>query len=368
MYIVKISQNRVILSQPVAYRMVSPAVKHCEERGKTQGSFPRRAIPKPDVPAIHLQERGETVRKELMKTTDLLYSFNRTKLYTMEIRVAQRQKAKIRLGLQGPSGSGKTYSALLLAYGLTGNWCKIVVIDTENHSADLYADLGEYRVLSLSRPFSPEAYIKAIEACESLAGADVIIIDSISHEWEGAGGILETHGNMTGNSFTNWNKVTPRHNAFVQKILQSRCHVIATIRSKQDYVLSEKNGKMVPEKVGLKGITREGMDYEFTIVLDLDIKHHATATKDRTGLFMDKPAFVIKDDTGQQILKWCNLGTGSGRKTLDSIRAEIDTATDVQQLRDIFNRYPQYQEQIRPLCAAAKKALELPEVIHSGPG
>ncbi len=137
---------------------------------------------------------------------------------------------------------------------------------------------------------------------------EVIIIDSISQEWEGSGGILETHGNMMGNSFTNWNKVTPRHNAFVQKMLHSRSHIIATIRSKQDYVLSEKNGKYVPEKVGLKGVTREGMDYELTAVLELDLKHNATASKDRTGLFMDKPSWVITENTGKRILNWCNAG------------------------------------------------------------
>ena len=113
---------------------------------------------------------------------------------------------------------------------------------------------------------------------------------------------------MAGNTFTNWNKVTPRHNAFVQKILQSNCHIISTIRSKTDYTLTEKNGKMVPEKVELKGITRDGMDYEFTIVFDLDIKHNATATKDRTGLFMDKPEGVISSGYGKRILAWCNDG------------------------------------------------------------
>ena len=95
----------------------------------------------------------------------------------------------------------------------------------------------------------------------------VIIIDSISQEWEGNGGIIETHGNMAEIRSPTWNKVTPRHNAFVQKMLQSPAHIIATIRSKQDYVLTDKNGKMVPEKVGLKGVTRDGMDYEFTVVL-----------------------------------------------------------------------------------------------------
>ena len=96
-----------------------------------------------------------------------------------------------------------------------------------------------------------------------------IIIDSISQEWEGNGGIIETHGNMAGNSFTNWNRVTPRHNAFVQKMLQSHAHIIATIRSNRIMSLTDKNGKMVPEKVGLKGVTRDGMDYEFTVVLIL---------------------------------------------------------------------------------------------------
>jgi hypothetical protein len=225
------------------------------------------------------------------------------------IRKAQRKQARIKMGLQGPSGSGKTYSPLLIGYGLTEDWSKIAVIDTENHSADLYSNLGNYNVLSLQQPFSPERYIEAITACEN-AGMEVIIIDSISQEWEGRGGILEVHGNMTGNSFTNWNKVTPRHNAFVQKILQSSCHLIATIRSKQDYVLSEKNGKYVPEKVGLKGITREGLDCEFTLVLELDIKHNATATKDRTGIFMDKPPWVITNATGQRIKSWCGGSTG----------------------------------------------------------
>lgn len=222
----------------------------------------------------------------------------------MEIRKAERRQVKIKLGLQGPSGSGKTYSSLLLAFGLTGNWTKIAIIDTENFSADLYSHLGNYNVLSLGHPFTPERYIEAIKICEK-AGIEVIVIDSVSHEWEGTGGILETHGNMPGNSFTNWSKLTPRHNAFIQAILQSPCHIIATIRSKQDYVLNERNGKYVPEKVGLKGVTREGLDYEFTIVFDLDIKHFALASKDRTGLFMDKPQFLITDRIGQRLKGWC---------------------------------------------------------------
>ncbi len=225
----------------------------------------------------------------------------------MKLQIAKRHQAKIKLGIQGCSGSGKTMSSLLIAYGLCGDWSKIAVIDTENYSASLYAHLGPFKVLNISAPFSPEKYIDAIALCEA-AGIEVIIVDSISHEWEGTGGILDIHGNMQGNSFANWAKLTPRHNGFVQAILQSPCHIIGTIRTKQEYVLSEKNGKQVPEKVGLKGVTREGMDYEFTIVLDVNIKHLASASKDRTGLFMDKPEFKITKSTGEQILSWCKEG------------------------------------------------------------
>ena len=117
----------------------------------------------------------------------------------MQLQLANRQRVKIRMALQGPSGSGKTFSSLLLAFGLCGDWSKIAVIDSENHSSSLYADLGGYKVLNLEAPFTPERYVEAIKACE-LASMEVIIIDSISHEWEGIGGILETHGNMMGNS------------------------------------------------------------------------------------------------------------------------------------------------------------------------
>ena len=222
----------------------------------------------------------------------------------MKITTAQRKRAKIRLSIQGPSASGKTFSSLLIAKGLVGDWSKICVIDTENHSADLYSHLGAYNLLSLGKPFTPEAYIQAIELCET-SGMKAIIIDSLSHEWEGEGGILDIHSSMMGNSFTNWSKVTPRHNSLVQRMLQSDCHIIATLRTKQDYVLSEKNGKTVPEKVGLKSVTKDGMDYEFTTVFDLDINHNATCTKDRTGLFSNIP-HKIDEQTGLRILKWCD--------------------------------------------------------------
>ncbi|MCC2591178.1 AAA family ATPase [Chryseobacterium sp. MFBS3-17] len=224
----------------------------------------------------------------------------------MQLRQSERKQAKIKMALQGSAGSGKTYSSLLLAKGITGgNLSKVAVIDTEYGSADLYAHLGNYNVLSLAPPFTPENYIKAIDLCES-EGMEVIILDSISHCWDE---LLDFHSKLAGNSFTNWAKVTPRQKSFVDKILQTDAHVIATMRTKQDYVLNQKDGKFIPEKVGLKSVQRDGLDYEFTLVFDVDIKHFAVSSKDRTGLFMGKPEFIISENTGKEILDWCSTGT-----------------------------------------------------------
>ena len=227
----------------------------------------------------------------------------------MTLRKATRQKAKIRLGLSAVSGGGKTMSALLIAKGLAGgDLSKVALIDTENGSGDLYSHLGEYNVLPLEAPYTPENYAKAIRTCED-AGMEIIIIDSITHEWDGKGGILEIHSAMTGSSFTNWALLTPRHQKFIDAILSSKCHVITTVRRKQDYelVMNDK-GKLEPKKVGLKEVTREGFDYELTCNLNLDTNHMATALKDRTGLFMDMPEFKPTEETGKLLLDWCEKG------------------------------------------------------------
>lgn len=227
----------------------------------------------------------------------------------LQLRKATRQKAKIRLGLSSVSGGGKTYSSILIAKGLSnGNMDKIALIDTENGSGDLYANLGDYNVITLEAPYTPERYIEAINACES-AGMEVIIIDSITHEWDGKGGILEISNSMTGNSYTNWAKLTPRHQAFIDKILQCKAHVITTVRRKQDYEMTTNSqGKLVPQKVGLKEVTREGFEYELTVNLELDTNHNATVSKDRTGLFVGKPDFKPSEETGKLLLDWCENG------------------------------------------------------------
>jgi hypothetical protein len=225
----------------------------------------------------------------------------------MQLRKATRKKAKIRLGLSAVSGGGKTYSAILIAKGLCGDLSKVAIIDTENGSADLYAHLGDYNVLPLTAPFTPERYIEAIRSCEK-AGMDVVIVDSISHEWDGKGGCLEIVEQL-GGKYQDWAKVTPRHQAFLEAILHSPCHIITTVRRKQDYEMTkDNNGKIKVEKGGLREITREGFEYELTINLELDMNHNATSSKDRTGLFMGKPAFVPSEKTGEMVADWCEQG------------------------------------------------------------
>lgn len=285
----------------------------------------------------------------------------------MELKKASKKQIKLKVAMAGTSGSGKTTAALLVAFGITGDWSKIAVIDTENRSSELYVGktvgdvvIGEFLTIQLSAPFSPERHIEAITVCEKASDVECIIIDSISHEWEGRGGIMSIADSMTGNSFANWAKITPRHNAFVDSMINCKKHLIATLRSKQDYVIADKNGKSVPEKVGLKAITREGMEYEFTLVFDIDIKHNASASKDRTGIFMDKPQFVITPESGRDLKSWCETG-------IDEIEAEkaerIDAEGDiiacesVEGLQFIWESFPALQsKQWFKECVKQKKA------------
>ena len=252
-----------------------------------------------------------------------------------QLRKATRKKAKIRLGLSAVSGGGKTMSALLIAYGLCGDWSKIALIDTENGSGDLYAHLGDYNILPLQAPFAPEKYIEAIQDCEG-AGMEVIIIDSITHEWDSRGGILDISNSMTGNSYTNWAKITPRHQAFLDSILQSKCHIITTVRRKQDYeMITNDKGKLTPVKIGLKEVTREGYEYELTINLELDVKHMATASKDRTGLFAGKPEFIPSEETGKLIKEWCESGIDERELVISGL---ID-CDNRESLTALYNQY-----------------------------
>ena len=273
----------------------------------------------------------------------------------MKLIKSNRRKAKIKMALQGPAGAGKTYSSLLIADGLTsGEFSKVAVIDSENGSSNLYSDLGDFKVLTLEK-HSPEEYIQAIQLCEQ-EGMEVIIIDSITHAWEF---LLDYHSSLSGNSFTNWGKITPRQKSFIDKILNSKCHVIATMRTKQDYVLNQKDGKYVPEKVGLKAVQRDGVEYEFTVILDLDIKHFVTCSKDRTGLFMDKPEFQITRGVGRKIKEWCEQGVD-----LKSMQDKIEKCESQEGLNKLFQEYSDYREELNKYFIIQQKTIKENQLLN----
>jgi len=286
----------------------------------------------------------------------------------MQLRTSERKSAKIRLSLQGPSGSGKTYSALLIAFGLVGDWSKIAVIDTERGSADLYAHLGNYFVLPLTEPYTPERYIEAIKLCEN-SGIECVIIDSCSHEWSGKGGCLEIHEEVTSkmrvpNSFTAWASVTPKHQAFIDAILQSKSHVITTLRSKTEYVLAERNGKQQPQKVGMAAVTRDGFEYEVTISLDIDDEHNAISSKDRTELFSGKGKFRITSNTGKVIRDWCNSGALPTSAKVEpvliseSITEKIKRANSIENLYDVYLKHQtEWKKQLTAEYTTRKREL-----------
>lgn len=225
---------------------------------------------------------------------------------------AERKRTKIKLAITGPSGSGKTYSSLKIAKGLGD---RIAVIDTENGSASLYAGMEgmpEFDVMEITAPFTSEKYQKAIKtACEK--NYDVLIIDSISHQWNGEGGIMDRMdkdklAKPTANIYTMWAKYTPEHERFKATINQAPIHIIATMRSKQDYVLDQnEKGKTTPRKIGMAPIQRDGTEYEYSIVFDCNTEHFASVSKDRTSLF-DGDVFKIDESVGDKIKTWLESG------------------------------------------------------------
>lgn len=222
---------------------------------------------------------------------------------------AVRTEAKYKLALTGISGSGKTKSALRFARGLSPEG-KIAVLDTEANSSSLYSDEFDFDVSPVSPPYTIDKFINAIKFAEN-NGYDVLIIDSISHAWAGEGGILNQKEKLdasrpTSNGFANWAKLTPQQDKFMAAILFAKIHVIVTMRSKTSYVLTQNDkGKQEPRKMGLAPIQRDGVEYEFTTVFDLNTEHMAVASKDRTPFFNDPTEmFMITEHHGGLVRDW----------------------------------------------------------------
>lgn len=240
------------------------------------------------------------------------------------VKAARRQK-KLRLGIAGPPGAGKTLTALRFAMALArmdGGTGRVAVIDTENKSASLYAndqyDGGKliFDVDTLD-DYAPTTYTAAIKEA-GRQRYDVVVVDSWTHAWSGEGGALDIKDRASakgGNQFTAWKDVTPLHNAMVEALLQSPCHVIVTMRTKIEYELvqEERNGRMVtvPRKIGLKVIQREGAEYEFDIFGDMEADTHLLKISKTRCSVIDgrsciKPgaAFLLP------VIDWLNEATG----------------------------------------------------------
>ncbi|MCM3211646.1 AAA family ATPase [Bacillus licheniformis] len=241
-----------------------------------------------------------------------------------QVTNAQREKEKAIVGFIGPSGSGKTAGALLVAYGMMREaypdasdkevWSKIGVVDTEHRRAKLYANLqfddvriGSFKHIDFTPPYTTERYQMALEAIKE-AGAEVVIIDSLSHNWAGEGGIVEKHGEMQGNSFQNWGKLAPETTKLIKTLTQNDVHILATLRTKTEYVVEPNSeGKMAPRKVGTKPVQKDEMEYEFMLNFNIGIDHLAETSKDNTRMF-EGSSFKLNPEVVRKLYQWLELG------------------------------------------------------------
>lgn len=240
---------------------------------------------------------------------------------------ATREKTKLRLALAGPSGSGKTYTALTVGR----EFGKIAYIDTEHRSASRYAgEVADFDVLEFEPPFHPDRLIKYINAAES-EGYDVVIVDSLSHFWTGKGGILEivdevaaknrARGNP--NAFTAWKDGTAIFNEMVEKIIRCKIHIICCMRSKSEYLQTEDDkGRKKIEKVGTAPIQRDGLEYEFDLVLDLDVHHTAVISKSRVLPPLPEVMRCPGESVAKHLLEWCTAGADPAERLAREQAAE----------------------------------------------
>jgi AAA domain-containing protein len=219
---------------------------------------------------------------------------------------AVRRQAKLRLAIEGPSGCGKTWTSLCLARGLVGADGRIALIDTERGSASLYGEEHEFDVLELHDNYSPDRYRAALKAAAD-AGYDVVIVDSLSHAWEAAGGVQEIadRNKKGGNTWAGWATATPAYRGLIDAILQSPLHVVATMRTKSEWAeTKDERGKTKYERVGTAPVMRAGVEYEFTLVCDMDLEHNLDVTKSRYSAISGQRFRHPGPELGEQLAAW----------------------------------------------------------------
>lgn len=241
---------------------------------------------------------------------------------------AVRTQKKLRAALLGPAGSGKTRTALEMAKGMGG---KIALIDSEHGSASMYAHLIDFDSVELTS-FAPSRYIDAIGEAEA-AGYDVLVIDSLSHAWSGKDGILEfvDRTKKNNNSFNAWGDATPLHNQLVEKLLSCRMHLIVTMRTKMEHVQEkdERTGKTIVRKVGMQPVQRDGMEYEFDVICDIDQQHTLTVAKTRIDELDHLVIEKANGEFGAKIKRW--LDGGAPLKIVHDETAEQKAAAALEQ-------------------------------------
>lgn len=241
----------------------------------------------------------------------------------MQLHLVSQIKDKAKVALQGPSGSGKTYGALLLAFGLTGAFEKVAIIDTDD-AANLYSYFGKFSTLSISEPFTPDKFIDAIELCES-SGVKAIIVDSLSQTWKQPGSkcTLEYEQFLTDNY------------TLLSTIKRSSCHIICTIRSEEDYrIISTHYGAVQIQKVGLSPIQASDIHYHFNTVLALDMNHKAQVLKDRTSFFEEHGGVILSEELAALYARWC--GEKPNNKPLSIAEKRINECHSIKDLLELM--------------------------------
>lgn len=223
---------------------------------------------------------------------------------------AEKVKRKARVAVMGPSGCGKTYSALLLARGLAGEKGRIALIDTEHASASLYARVTPFETLILKAPFTPARYAQAARAAAT-GGFDVLVVDSLSQEWNGEGGILqmvEARKTQVRNDFAAWNGPSQEHEQLLETLVGLPIHIISTFQSKTEYAMTSDGGRTKVEKLGMGAVTRDGVEYRYDLVLEMTLDHKAVVTKSRIPEFADR--VIVKPSTaeGKALREWLDDG------------------------------------------------------------
>lgn len=229
------------------------------------------------------------------------------------------------MAIIGPSGGGKTWTSLAIGSALGK---RVALLDTERSSASLYSDRFAFETADLTS-FHPRRYIEAIKDAAA-EGFDVLVIDSLSHAWMGKDGILDM-ADKKGGKFGAWRSLTPEHNGLVDAILDFPGHVIGTMRSKTDYLVDkDEKGTQVVTKVGLAPVQREGMEYEFDIVLTLDHRHVAHVSKSRCPALEESDALAKPGvELGRTLAAWLEEGEAAlrGAAEVTRLKALFSAAT-----------------------------------------